>query len=66
MTDPIVEEVRRHREAYAARFNYDLWAIYEDIKSREGQDGREVVRGVPRTVVQVKARRRLLHRRRAA
>ena len=33
--DPIVEEVRRIRDAYAARFNYDLGAIYRDLKERE-------------------------------
>jgi hypothetical protein len=33
--DEIVEEVRAAREAYAARFNYDIRKIYEDIKARE-------------------------------
>ncbi len=33
--DPIVAEVRRVREAHAARFNYNLRAIYEDIKKQE-------------------------------
>ena len=33
--DPIVEEVRRVRDAHAARFNYDLRAIYEDFKAKE-------------------------------
>ena len=33
--DPIVEEVRAAREAYAAKFNYDLDAIFEDIKRSE-------------------------------
>ncbi len=33
--DPIVTEVRKIREAHAARFNYDLRAIYEDIKKQE-------------------------------
>ena len=35
MKDPIVEEVRGVREAYAARFNYDIRKIYEDAKARE-------------------------------
>ena len=30
--DPIVEEVRRARDAYAKQFNYDLDAIYRDLK----------------------------------
>lgn len=33
--DPIVDEIRRIRDAHAARFNYDLEAIYRDIKERE-------------------------------
>jgi hypothetical protein len=35
--DPIVEEVRRARDAYAKRFNYDLDAIYRDLKAKERQ-----------------------------
>jgi hypothetical protein len=30
--DVIVEEVRKHREAYAAKFDFDLQAMYEDLK----------------------------------
>ncbi|MBM4035847.1 MAG: hypothetical protein FJ291_29260 [Planctomycetes bacterium] len=41
--DPIVEEVRRVRDAHAARFNYDLRAIYEDYKARERASGRQYV-----------------------
>ena len=33
--DPIVEEVRRYRDAYAKRFNYDLQAIYRDLKEQQ-------------------------------
>ena len=42
-TDPIVEEIRREREAYAAKFNFDLEAIYQDIKRQEQESGHEVV-----------------------
>lgn len=42
-TDPIVEEVRRVRQAHAAKFNYDLNAIYADIKAREAASGRKYV-----------------------
>lgn len=41
--DPIVEEVRRIREEHAARFDYDLKAIYEDLKKTERQSGRRIV-----------------------
>jgi hypothetical protein len=33
--DPIVEEVRQYRERHAAQFNYDLQAIYQDLKEQE-------------------------------
>jgi hypothetical protein len=33
--DEIVDEVRAIREAYAARFNYDLAEIYRDLKTKE-------------------------------
>jgi hypothetical protein len=39
--DPIVAEVRRERAAHAARFNYDLLAIYRDLKAEEQKSGRE-------------------------
>ncbi len=42
-SDPIVDEVRRVRDAYAARFNYDLRAIYRDLKEKEKRSGRKVV-----------------------
>ena len=41
--DEIVEEVRKVRDEYAARFKYDLDAIYEDIKKQEMQTERKVV-----------------------
>ena len=46
MNDPIVDEVRRVRDAHAARFNYDLHAIFLDIKKREKERGLNFVLGV--------------------
>lgn len=48
MNDPIVDEVRRVRDAHAARFNYDLDAIFQDIKEKERQSGLDFVAGVAR------------------
>src|SRR5216683_1640325 len=48
MNDPIVDEVRRVRDAHAARFNYDLEAIFQDIKEREKKSGLKFVEGVAR------------------
>lgn len=41
--DPIVNEVRRIREIHAARFDYDLQAIYRDLKGQEMKSGRTFV-----------------------
>jgi hypothetical protein len=48
--DPIVEEVRKAREAYAAKFNYDLEAIVEDLKRQERESGRTFVSFPPRRI----------------
>jgi hypothetical protein len=47
-TDPIVEEVRRVREEYAAQFGYDLEAIYRDLQEREARGEFTTVRRPPR------------------
>ena len=49
--DPIVEEVRARREAYAKQFGYDLEAIHRDIKERENKAGRTLVSFPPRRTV---------------
>lgn len=41
--DEIVEEIHQIREAYARSFNYDLDAIFEDLRKKEAESGREVV-----------------------
>ena len=46
--DPIVDEVRRIRDEYAKRFNYDLRAIYLDLKEKEQQSPRKKVSFPPK------------------
>jgi hypothetical protein len=46
--DPIVEEVRRVREAHAARFNYDLDAIVRDLREQQKNSGRTYITLPPR------------------
>jgi hypothetical protein len=41
--DPIVDEVRRVRDAHAARFHYDLRAIFQDIKEQQIRSGLKFV-----------------------
>lgn len=48
--DPVVEEVRAIRDAYAKQFNYDLGAIYRDLKEQEVKSGREVVSFPPKRI----------------
>ena len=50
MTDPIVDEVRRVRDAHAAMFDYDLDAIFRDIKEQEQKSGLKFVSYPPRRV----------------
>jgi len=60
MNDSIVDEVRKVRDVHAARFNYDLNAIFLDIKKREKERGLHFVDGVthqplPNQMLQQKA-----------
>ena len=43
-TDPIIAELRAIREAYAARFDYDVEAMFRDIRARQAASGHEYVR----------------------
>ncbi len=43
MNDPLVREVREVREKHAARFGYDLKAIFRDIKAQQEASGRTYV-----------------------
>jgi len=47
-TDLIVEEARQARETHAAQFNYDLEAIYRDLKAKEQESARKVVSFPPK------------------
>lgn len=48
MNDPIADEVRRARDAHAARFDYDLDAIFQDIKEQEKKSGHQFIGGAAR------------------
>ena len=41
--DPVVAEIRAIREARAKEFNYDIHAMFEDIRAREAASGRKYV-----------------------
>ena len=46
--DPIVEEIRKVREQHAAKFNYDLKAICQDLKEQENRSNWKLVSLKPR------------------
>ena len=48
--DPIVAEIRAVREEHAARFGYDVQAIFDDIRARQRASGRTYVRYPARRV----------------
>ena len=50
LDDPILTEIREFRISYAAKFNYDLKAIYEDIKRQESQSKRVFVSYSPKPI----------------
>jgi hypothetical protein len=52
--DPIIEEVRKARDEYAKQFNYDLDAIFRDLKKKQEQPGKKVVSFPPKRPNQVK------------
>ena len=48
--DPIIAEVRAVRDAHAAQFDYDVAAIFRDIRAMQKASGREYVRYPARPV----------------
>jgi hypothetical protein len=53
MEDPIVEEIRKLREEHAARFNYDVDAIFDNLKKLEQERGITVVSLEPKRVLSI-------------
>ncbi len=47
MEDPIIAEVRTIRDAHAAKFNFDLHAICEDLRKKEKTCGHPMIRLPP-------------------
>jgi hypothetical protein len=59
--DPIVDEVRQARDAYAKQFNYDLDAICLDLQKKQSESKRLVVsfppkRATPKQNIRAKKR----------
>jgi hypothetical protein len=50
-SDPIMEEVRRNREALSARFGHDMTRLVRHLNEQSGKGGRRVVSLPPRRPV---------------
>ena len=50
MKDPIIEEVRRIRDAHSKSFNYDIDAICESYKSSQKKIKNRLVRLKPKLI----------------
>ncbi|NIT99829.1 MAG: hypothetical protein GWN01_02455 [Nitrosopumilaceae archaeon] len=44
--DPIVEKIHKIRQEHAGKFNFDLRAIFEDLKEQE-RKGRQKIVSLP-------------------
>ncbi len=42
--DEILEEIYKYREEYAHSFNYDLNAMFDDLRTKQIASGRKVVK----------------------
>jgi len=43
MIDPIVEEIHKIHEEYAAKFNYDIDAMFEDLNKKQAESNHKIV-----------------------
>jgi hypothetical protein len=55
MSDPIVEEVRKHRMEHTAKFRGNLSEICADLRRVQVASGHQVVRLAPRKLKPTKA-----------
>ena len=53
--DEILEEIHKYREEYAKSFNYDLNAIFNDLRKKQSARGHNVVK------LPIKRRSQALH-----
>lgn len=50
MEDAIIRELRRIRDEYAERFNYDIEAMIRDVMERQARSERKIVARSPKRV----------------
>lgn len=49
-TDPLIAEIRAVRDQYAARFDYDVAAMFRDLRARQDASRRDYVQHPARAV----------------
>lgn len=52
-TDPIIKGIHQIRAEHAARFNYDLTAIVNDLQKEEQESGKKFISFPPKQFVEV-------------
>lgn len=57
--DEIVEEVRKNREQYAAKFNFNLQAMYEDLKKAEKKSKRRKFSFKPKKPIRIELKTKI-------
>lgn len=53
--DPIIAEVRKARDSYASKFNYDIQAMCRDLKKRQAQNPNKVISLPPKRIKTVES-----------
>ena len=43
MTDPIVEEIHKIREEYAVKFDFDIDAMFKDLREKQSNSHHKIV-----------------------
>ncbi|OKH41997.1 hypothetical protein NIES2101_33490 [Calothrix sp. HK-06] len=51
LTNEILEEIYQYREAQAKSFNYDVSAMFKDLRARQAQSGKPSVSLPPKQPV---------------
>lgn len=51
--DEVIKELWNIKEEHAAKFNYDLEAIFRDLKERQEKSGRVVVSFAPKKTEEI-------------
>ena len=60
MEDPIIEELHKFREEWAAQFYYDIHALVADLRRSQLEENRPVVNLPPKRITEVSVVQKLV------